>query len=116
MSDGLWGLVGAVISALLVYAGVVYRAKKDNDALYLKLDKQSEIADTKMQGQIELVRQEMKGQIELVNQEVSGLRQEVAKHNSLVERTYKLEKDYSNLELKAKVADKRIADLEVKTG
>lgn len=98
MSDAV--VVALITGACAIIAQLVI-SRSSSKELYAKLDKQSEINDTKIQGQIDLIQQE-----------VSGLRQEVAKHNSLVERTYRLEKDYSNLELKVKVSDKRISDLE----
>ena len=47
-------------------------------------------------------------------EEIKTLRREVEKHNNLVERTYKLEKDSALHEEQIKVANHRIEDLEAK--
>ena len=69
-------LVGEVIIAAITHSGIV-----------AKLDKQSEVADTKM-----------RGDMAVMEEEISTLRKEVQKHNSLIERTYKLEERVSVLE------------------
>lgn len=70
----------AVIVALIALAGQVIIAVVSNIGLIDKLDKQSQVADTKMQGELDVVKNE-----------VTTLRQAVEKHNSMIERTYKLE-------------------------
>ena len=47
-----------------------------------------------------------------VTQRLKMLEQKVDKHNSVVERTFRLEKDLAVLDEKIEVANHRIADLE----
>ena len=98
MTDAI--IVALITGACAIISQIVI-SRSSTKELYAKLDKQSEIADTEMQGKIKLIQQE-----------VAGLREEVSRHNNLVERTYKLERDYAVLDQKTRVADKRIADLE----
>lgn len=91
----------AVIVALIALAGQIIIAVISNSGIVSKLEKQSEVADAKMHGEIDVIKNE-----------VSGLREEVKKHNGLIERTYKLEERVSVTEEKIKVANKRIEDLE----
>lgn len=74
MTDAIWVAVIALIGQIII-------AAISNSGLIAKLDKQSEVNDTKIHGEIEVVKNE-----------VSNLRQEVQKHNQVVERTYELEK------------------------
>lgn len=101
MSDALWGFLGIIVTGIFAYAGIIRQTRKSNDELYNKLDKQSALSDAKIQGEIDNIRTEM-----------AGLKTEVAKHNGLIERTYRLERDVAVLDQKQKVADNRIADLE----
>lgn len=94
-------MTDAVIVALIALAGQIVIALVSNSGLLAKLDKQSEVADTRIHGEIDVIKNE-----------VSGLRQEVQKHNGLVERTYKLEERVTVNEEKIKVANNRISDLE----
>ena len=52
----------------------------------------------------------------LISYRLEQLEQKVAKHNSLVERMYNLEKREDVIEEKMRVANHRIADLEEHTG
>lgn len=74
MTDAIWVAVIALIGQIII-------AAISNSGLIAKLDKQSEVNDTKIHGEIEVIKNE-----------VSNLRQEVQKHNHVVERTYELEK------------------------
>ena len=51
---------------------------------------------------------------ELINFRIGQLEAKVDKHNSMIERTYNLEKQQSVLDEKIKAANNRIADLEKK--
>lgn len=77
----------AIIVAAIALVGEVIIAAITHSGLVAKLDKQSEVADTKM-----------RGDMAVMEEEISNLRKEVQKHNSLIERTYKLEERVSVLE------------------
>lgn len=79
----------AIIVAVIALAGQIVIALIANSGLVAKLDKQSEVADTKL-----------RGEMAVMEEEISTLRREVQKHNSLIERTYKLEERVSVLESK----------------
>ena len=98
-------MTDAIVVALIALAGQVVIALISNLGLVSKLDKQSEVDDTKIHGEIDVIKNE-----------VTSLRQEVQKHNGLIERTYKLEERVSVNEEKIRVANNRIADLEQKAG
>lgn len=71
----------AIIVALIALAGQIIIAAVSNSGLISKLDKQSEVADTRIQGEMSVIKAE-----------VQTLREEVQKHNSVIARTYELEK------------------------
>jgi type VI protein secretion system component VasK len=48
----------------------------------------------------------------LIAYRLEELEKKVAKHNSVIERTYKLEQDFAVIDEKVKVANNRIKDLE----
>ena len=79
----------AIIVAVIALAGQIVIALIANSGLVAKLDKQSEVADTKL-----------RGEMAVMEEEISTLRREVQKHNSLIERTYKLEERVGVLESK----------------
>lgn len=79
MSDAIW--VAIITGALAVLGDIIISAKNTKD-LFAKLDKQSELADEKI-----------KGEIAVIHTEISELRKTVEKHNSVVERVYKIETD-----------------------
>ena len=56
--------------------------------------------------------EDMAVKLALIKQEIETLSDRVDKHNSVIERTYKLEQRTAVLEEKAKVANHRIKDLE----
>ena len=56
----------------------------------------------------------MEIKLALINQTIQTLSDRVEKHNSVIDRTYKLETDTEVLAEKLKVADHRIADLEAR--
>lgn len=49
---------------------------------------------------------------ELTNYRIEQLEKKVDKHNSVIDRTYKLEQDFCLIDEKIKVANHRIEDLE----
>lgn len=79
MSEGIW--IALITGTLAVIGEIIVSAKNTRD-LYAKLDKQSELSDEKIQGEIAVI-----------HTEISELRKTVEKHNSMVERTYALEKE-----------------------
>lgn len=79
MSDAIW--VAIITGALAVLGDIIISAKNTKD-LFAKLDKQSELADEKI-----------KGEIAVIHTEITELRKTVEKHNSVVERVYKIETD-----------------------
>ena len=52
------------------------------------------------------------GGIALSNYRIGQLEKKVEKHNNLISRTYELEKEYSVLDERIRVANHRIEDLE----
>lgn len=91
----------AVIVALITAAGavlgqVVISARSTKD-LFAKLNEQSQLADA-----------EIKGEIAVIKTEISDLRQEVTKHNGVIERTYKLEQQSAVHEEKIKNLENKI--------
>lgn len=52
----------------------------------------------------------------LTKYKIEELTKQVEKHNSVIERTFKLEEHAAVVDEKIKVANKRIADLEAKDG
>ena len=79
MPEGIW--IALITGALAVVGEIVVSARNTRE-LYAKLDKQSELADERM-----------KGEIAVIHTEISELRKQVEKHNSVIERTYNLEKE-----------------------
>lgn len=78
--------------------------EKQNDRMN-SLEKQVEIKNTELKGTIEK-------QTELTKLRIEELTKHVEKHNSVIERTFMLEKKSEVLEEKIKVANNRIKDLE----
>lgn len=78
--------------------------EKQNDRMN-SLEKQVEIKNTELKGTIEK-------QTELTKLRIEELTKHVEKHNSVIERTFLLEKKSEVLEEKIKVANNRIKDLE----
>ena len=73
-------IIVAIITGGLAIVGDIIVSAKNTKDLYAKLDKQSEISDEKIRGEIAVIRTE-----------ITDLRKTVEKHNTVIERTYKLE-------------------------
>ena len=84
MSDAIVGLIGSVIVGILTLCGVIYQSRKNNDALFAKLDKQSELSDAKLDAKLEKYQA-------VTDEKISELTREVRKHNSFAERVPLLE-------------------------
>ena len=101
-------LIAAAVSILgmLVNNATLERKRQSEQTklfseLFAKIDKQSELSDEKIRGEINVIKTEIK-----------ELRGEVQKHNSVVERVYKLEQYGAVYSEKISVANHRIEDLE----
>lgn len=79
MTEGIW--IALITGAVAVIGDIIISAKNTKE-LFAKLDKQSELADERI-----------KGEIAVIHTEISELRKTVEKHNSVVERVYKIETD-----------------------
>ena len=79
MSEGIW--IALITGAVAVIGDIIISAKNTKE-LFAKLDKQSELADERIEGEIAVI-----------HTEISELRKTVEKHNSVVERVYKIETD-----------------------
>lgn len=97
-------IIVALITGVCAVASQVVISAKSTRELYTKLDKQSEIADEKMRSEIAIVKTE-----------IAELRKQVERHNSVIERTYKLEQAVAVQDEQIKVANNRIRDLEAIT-
>ena len=98
-------LLVALVTAGCGMLGQMYLGKSNNAKLatdlFAKIDKQSEVADQKLQAKIDVI-----------NTKIETLSDRVEKHNSIIDRTYKLEQDTAVLQEKVTVANHRISDLE----
>lgn len=90
MGSAIIGFAGAVIVGVLSLCGVVYTAKKSAEA-----------QDTKVQ----VALAEMRGDIQ-------SLRDEVQRHNGVIERTFKLETEVARILDEDKRQNHRLDDLE----
>lgn len=79
MNDAI--VVALITGACAIVSQLIISAKSTND-LYAKMDKHSELKDA-----------ELKGDIAVIRTEITELRKNVEKHNSVIERTYALEKE-----------------------
>ena len=93
-------IVALITGACAVISQIVISAKSTRE-LYSKLDKQSEIADERIKSELAVIKVEM-----------AELRKQVEKHNSVVERTYSIEKELEVQKEQIKVANNRLKDLE----
>ena len=83
-------VIVAVVTGALAVLGQKIIANGNNEKLYAKLDKQSEVSDQKIQGQIDVIKTEIKTLSDRVN-----------KHNDLIDRMYHVEADVQELKHKA---------------
>ena len=88
MSDAV---LVAIITGIFAVVGEIVISAKNTRELYAKIDKQSELSDERI-----------KGEIAVIHTEISELRKTVEKHNSVIERTFNLEKEVARHEEKIK--------------
>ena len=98
MSDAI---LVSVITAGLSLIGTVITVLTANRQTIATLDKKSETSDI-----------EIKGKIDVIQQEIKTLSERVEKHNSVIDRTYALEKKAAVTEEQLKTAAHRIDELE----
>ena len=98
MSEAIYA---ALITGVCAVVANIIIAAKNNRELYSHLDKQSELADERI-----------RGEIAVIHSEIGNLSEQVKKHNSMVERTYKLEESAALHEAELKRVNHRICDLE----
>ncbi len=100
MSDAVVGLIGSIIVGILTLLGVVYQSRKSNDALFAKLDKQSEIADTKLEARLEKY-------MAVTDTKIDELAREVRKHNGFAEKIPVMEAEERRLNERIKALENR---------
>ena len=100
MSDALVGLIGSVIVAVLTLIGVIYQSKKANEAVFAKLDKQSELADTRLDAKLEKYQA-------VTDEKIAELTREVRKHNGFAEKIPVMEAEERRLNERIKVLENR---------
>ena len=93
MTEGIW--IALITGAVAVIGDIIISAKNTKE-LFAKLDKQSELADERI-----------KGEIAVIHTEISELRKNVEKHNSVVERVYKIETDIARQDEQIKALSNR---------
>ena len=98
MSDGLYGLIGAVIVALIGYYAQTNAARKNNDLMLQQLHEQSKLSDARLEAKLD------KAQA-VTDTKLDNLTEEVRKHNNFAQKIPVLEEQI-------KAANHRIDDLE----
>lgn len=102
MNEAWIGLIGSIIVGILTLIGVIYQSRKNNDALFAKLDKQSEIADTKLDAKLEKYQA-------VTDEKIAELTREVRKHNGHNERIALLEQEEKRQNERIKVLESKTA-------
>lgn len=85
-------IIGAIISAVAAIAVCIINTNSQNKKILSKLDKHNAVQ----------------------TEQITQLKEQVHKHNNIIERTYKLEKDVAVLNNRESVSEHRIEDLENK--
>ena len=116
MSDtivvGILTFIASIVSAAFVSIG---NRNKTIDAVKEELRgvrEESKATDQEMHADILLFKQETSGALDLIRKDITTLSNRVEKHNSVIERVFKLEQDAAVMEEKQRVANHRIDDLE----
>ena len=92
MSETMLALLTSILTGSLTLIGVIYTNRKQHD----------------------FTLEEIKSEVRLVKKDIKSLEEKQDKHNEVIERVYQLEAATNLLELRQKVADNRIDDLEKK--
>jgi hypothetical protein len=100
MSDGVYGLIGAVIVAVIGYLAQTNAAKNNNDLMMQQMREQSKLADANLEARLD------KAQA-VTDTKLDNLTEEVRRHNNFAQKIPVLEEQI-------KVANHRIDDLESK--
>lgn len=85
-------IIGAIISAVAAIAVCIINTNSQNRKILLEMDKHNAVQ----------------------TEQITQLKEQVRKHNNIIERTYKLEKDVAVLNNREKVSEHRLEDLENK--
>ncbi|MBD9009984.1 MAG: hypothetical protein EGR16_06610 [Clostridiales bacterium] len=85
-------IIGAIISAVAAIAVCIINTNSQNRKILLEMDKHNAVQ----------------------TEQITQLREQVHRHNNLIERTYKLERDVALLNNREKVSEHRLEDLENK--
>ncbi len=85
-------IIGAIISAAAAITVCIINANSQNKKILSELDKHNAVQ----------------------TEQITQLKEQVHKHNNIIERTYKLEKDVAVLNNRESVSEHRIEDLENK--
>lgn len=85
-------IIGAIISAVAAIAVCIINTNSQNEKILSELDKHNAVQ----------------------TEQITQLKEQVRKHNNIIERTYKLEKDVAVLNNRESVSEHRIEDLENK--
>ena len=102
MSDAWIGLIGSVVVGVLTLCGVIYQSKKNNDALFAKMDEDSKIADLKLDAKLEKYQA-------VTDTKIDELTREVRKHNNFAERIPLLEAEDARQNERIKALENRSA-------
>jgi len=85
-------IIGAIISAAAAITVCIINANSQNKKILSELDKHNAVQ----------------------TEQITQLKEQVHKHNNIIERTYKLEKDVAVLNNRESVSEHRLEDLENK--
>lgn len=102
MSDAVWGVIGSIITGVLILLGTIYQSRKANDALFAKLDKQSEISDAKLDAKLEKYQA-------VTDTKIDELTREVRSHNNFAERIPVMEAEEKRLNERIKALESKTA-------
>ena len=94
-------IAAALITGICAIAAQLVISFRSGRELLARLEKHSELSDAQLRGEIGVIKTEL-----------SGLRQEVAKHNGVIERTYALERQTAVHTEQIKAVSHRLVDLE----